>query len=180
MKLFVGLGNPWSKYALTRHNLGFLMIDELACEFGWTDFLFQKKYDADVATWMFWKHQIIVAKPQTFMNRSGKSVIALQQFYKIASKDVLIFHDDIDIDSGQIKLKYNGWHWGHNGIRDIYKHAWDTGYWRMKLWVWRPPHPDMDVSDYVLWKLWDDEIRYRQNLPKKLIDKIELYIKNTW
>lgn len=180
MKLIVALGNPWAEYATTRHNLGFLVIDKLAEVYGWTDFLEQKKFAWDVATGMVDKRQVIVLKPQTFMNKSGKSVQAVMQFYKIAPQDILVVHDDIDLEVGKIKLKYAGSHGGHNGIRDIVAQCGTEQFRRLKLGIGRPEDPRHDIVEYVLWKLGKDELLYRDQHLKDVQERIWEYMKNTW
>lgn len=180
MKLIVALGNPWAEYAMTRHNLGFLIIDKLADVYGWTDFLEQKKFSGDVATGMVGKRQVVVLKPQTFMNKSGKSVQAVVQFYKIAPQDILVVHDDIDLEVGKIKLKYAGSHGGHNGIRDIVTQCGTEGFWRLKLGIGRPEDMRHDIVEYVLWKLGKDELLYRDHHLKDVEERIGEYMKNTW
>ena len=96
------------------------------------------------------KRQVIVLKPQTFMNKSGKSVQAVMQFYKIAPQDILVVHDDIDLEVGKIKLKYAGSHGGHNGIRDIVAQCGTEQFRRLKLGIGRPEDPRHDIVEYVL------------------------------
>ncbi len=127
-----------------------MIIDKLAEVYGWTDFLEQKKFAGDVSTGMVDKRQVIVLKPQTFMNKSGKSVQAVMQFYKIAPQDILVVHDDIDLEVGKIKLKYAGSHGGHNGIRDIVAQCGTEEFWRLKLGIGRPEDPRHDIVEYVL------------------------------
>lgn len=180
MKLFVWLWNPWSKYETTRHNVGFLVLEMFCNQHGFTEFLYQQKFDAELATGTVGKYQIIAMKPQTYMNKSGKAVQEVMAFYKILPQDVLVFHDDIDLAFGAIKLKYNSGHGGHNGIRDTYEKLGTPNIWKLKLWVGRPPHPEYSVSDYVLWSFSGTELERRKKHEKEVLLRVEEYIRNTW
>lgn len=177
MKLIIWLGNPWSEYTSTRHNIGFLALDELVHQYDGTEFLYSKKFDAAVSTGVIGKRQVLYAKPQTFMNKSWLSVRALANFYKIEMEDILIIHDDIDHIFGKIKLKFRGAHGGHNGVRDIIDKLWGKKFRRLKLWVGRPSGK-MNVSDYVLGKMKDDEMKYWADHMPEIFDQVELWLKN--
>lgn len=179
MKLFVGLWNPWAQYMHTRHNAWFLLLEALCAQEWFTDFLYQKKFDAEMCTGTLGKRQILAAKPQTFMNRSGNSVREIMQFYKINAEDVLLFHDEIDIAFGAIKLKFNGSAAWHNGIKDIYGKTGSTWFRRLKLGVGRPDHPWFSVSDYVLGNFTATELKWRRDHEKDVFQRVEEYLKNT-
>ncbi len=127
-----------------------MLLDQLCEDLKYTDFLYQKKFQAETATGLFAKRQVIAAKPQTFMNKSGQSIQAIMQYYKISQEDILIIHDDIDLPMGKTKLKYAGSHGGHNGIRDTIRALGTQDFRRLKIGVGRPAHADHYVSDYVL------------------------------
>ncbi len=177
MKLIIWLWNPGSEYAATRHNIGFLVLDELVHHFDGTNFLFNKKFSAEVATGMIGKTQVLYVKPQTFMNKSWISVKALASFYDIDSEDILVIHDDIDHAFGAIKLKFRGSHGGHNGLRDIIEKIGGQKFRRVKLGVGRPAQKHL-VSDYVLGKMKDDEMKHRSDNTPKIIDQVEQWLKN--
>jgi peptidyl-tRNA hydrolase, PTH1 family len=177
MKLLVWLWNPWPEYAITRHNVWFLALDEIVHQYDGTDFLYNKKFKAELATGMIGKRQVLYAKPQTYMNKSWTSVQALANFYGIESEDILVIHDDIDHMFGKIKLKFRGSHGGHNGIRDIIDNIGGQKFRRLKLWVGRPSGT-MDVSAYVLGKMKDDEMKYRSDHMPDIFEQVEMWLKN--
>jgi len=177
MKLIIWLWNPWAQYTTTRHNVWFLTVDELVHQFDGTNFLYSKKFDAEVATGIIGNHQVLYAKPQTFMNKSWKTVRALSNFYDIDSEDILVIHDDIDHAFGIIKLKFRGSHGGHNGLRDIIEKIGWQKFRRLKLWVWRPPHKHQ-VTDYVLGKMKDDEMKRWSDHLHEITELVEQWLKN--
>ena len=177
MKLIIWLGNPGPQYTITRHNIWFLMIDELIRQYDGTDLLYQKKFNAELATGMMWKRQVLYVKPQTFMNKSGSSIQSLVNFYKLEKEDILVIHDDIDHAFGKIKLKYGGSHGGHNGIRDTIDHLGSQKFRRLKLGVGRPSGK-MDVSDYVLGKMKDDEMKHWADHLPDVFAQVEQWLKN--
>jgi PTH1 family peptidyl-tRNA hydrolase len=145
IKLFVGLGNPGPDYEQTRHNAGFWWIDALARELKVT-LVPEKSYYGLVARTQVQGRSIWLLEPQTFMNASGKSVAALARFFKIASEEVLVAHDELDIVPGQAKLKLGGSHAGHNGLRDIHAQLGTSDYWRLRLGVGHPGAKDQVVG----------------------------------
>lgn len=148
MHLIVGLGNPGMKYALTRHNIGFLALDALAKSLGAS--LQREEHKALTVKFKLDGHDVILAKPQTFMNLSGESVVGLMQFYKIEPANLLVVHDDIDQPFSYIKLQKNRGPGGHNGIKSITELLGHQDYARLKLGVGRPANPHIPVVDYVL------------------------------
>jgi len=155
--LIVGLGNPGEKYQMTRHNIGFLVIDHLAQiwnsknnwikEHGALTLKIQKENHA----------RIILAKPQTFMNLSGDSVQPLLAYYRVPLTQLLVIHDDLDIPFKTLKIVTNRGHGGQNGVRSIHERLGTTNYSRLKCGIGRPPHPDWSVSDWVLSNWGSDE-----------------------
>lgn len=147
MFLIVGLGNPGPRYQLTRHNVGFMVIDALA------DHLRipapTEQFKALVGKTRLDDHDLCLVKPQTYMNLSGESVQGLMAYYKIPLENLLVIHDDIDQSFGEIKFQKNRGHGGHNGVRNIHEKI-GSDYARLKLGVGRPTIPQMDVADYVL------------------------------
>lgn len=147
MLLLVGLGNPGAKYEATRHNAGFLVMDELADRAGITRW--DKRFKAQLAKGRLADEDVIFVKPQTYMNLSGESVGPALGFYKLPTASVVVVHDELDLPVGQIKLKRGGGHGGHNGLRSLKTHLPDDGFIRVRVGIGRPP-PQWDPADYVL------------------------------
>jgi PTH1 family peptidyl-tRNA hydrolase len=147
IKLIVGLGNHGVKYLKTRHNIGFMAIKKLVENFDLKTF--NKRYDAIYYEMNFSKDiKIILIMPQTYMNNSGVAVQKFCRFFKIPANDVIVIHDDIDLELGKIKVKIGGGNGGHNGLKSIDQHI-GANYLRIRLGVGKPQN-DMDVADYVL------------------------------
>ncbi len=146
MLLFVGLGNPGSDYARNRHNAGFIAVDRFAQRHGFSDW--KAKSSALIAKGRLAKQNVLLVKPQSFMNRSGLPVAEMAYFYKITAGDIFVFYDEIDLAVGKLRLKKGGGHGGHNGIRDLDRHL-GVNYWRVRIGVGRPPS-HINVKDWVL------------------------------
>jgi peptidyl-tRNA hydrolase, PTH1 family len=162
MWLFIGLGNLGKKYEATRHNIGFMALDLVAKELG---LKFQSQFKGEFAKGSWHGQDLLLLKPQTFMNLAGQSVQPCQAFYKISLNQILVFHDDLDQPYGQIRIHKNRGHGGHNGIRDISATLGTQDYARVKMGIGRPPHPDFAVADYVLQNFSPEEL---SELPKFL------------
>jgi len=171
MKLIVGLGNPGPTYSLTRHNIGFMIIDKLINDLNPNN-ISKKSFEGEL-----FKHKdILLLKPVTFMNLSGKSVQAVVNFYKIILDDILVIHDDIDIPFGAIKLKKGGGNGGHNGLKSIDSLI-TKEYDRLRLGVDKPEKKEM-VASYVLSKFEPKEqevlnkfINFGADIAKNWLDK---------
>lgn len=137
VRLIVGLGNPGPEYETTRHNAGFWVVDHIADDLKAT-FTLEKSFFAWVARARVGADTVILAKPITFMNRSGQAVGALARFYKIAPEEVLVIHDELDFMPGIAKLKFGGGHAGHNGLRDIQSALSSPGFWRLRIGIGHP------------------------------------------
>ena len=146
MLIWVGLGNPSKKHEKQRHNVGFMAVDEIASEYSFGSW--REKMNAHIAEGEISGQKIMLVKPQTFMNRSGISVSQISKFYKISENSIYVFYDDIDLKSGQIKVKIGGGHGGHNGLRDIDQHI-GKEYWRIRIGIGRP-HEKALVHNWVL------------------------------
>ena len=146
MQLWVGLGNPGGKYAGNRHNIGFMALDRIAAEHGAMPW--RTKFQADLAEVRFGSEKVWLLKPGTFMNLSGQSVGEAMRFYKLEPGDVTVFHDELDLAPGKVRLKQGGGHAGHNGLRSIHQHI-GPDYARVRLGIGHPGHKDR-VSGYVL------------------------------
>ena len=136
--LVVGLGNPGPDYAKTRHNLGFVVADILADRIG-SGFKVHKRSGAEVATGRIAGRSVVLAKPRVYMNESGRQVGPLAKFYSVAPADVIILHDELDIDFGQIRLKFGGGVAGHNGLRSVSSALGTNDFQRVRIGVGRPP-----------------------------------------
>jgi PTH1 family peptidyl-tRNA hydrolase len=147
MKLIVGLGNPGSKYRGTKHNIGFIALDEIAyqekVEFNKTQF------EADTAEFFLNGEKIILAKPQTFMNESGRSIRPLMDYYNLSEEDILVIYDDLDLPIGRIRLREKGSAGGHNGIKSLIAHLGTNEFNRIKVGIDRPKN-GKEVVSYVL------------------------------
>ena len=170
MKLFVGLGNPGSKYEKTRHNIGFRVIDKLVEDFGARN-ISKTSFHGE----LYRAGNLLFLKPMTYMNLSGKSVQAVKQFFKIETEDIIVIHDDIDLPFGAVRFKRGGSHGGHNGLRSLDEMI-DKAYIRVRIGVGKPQYKSQ-VADYVLSDFSKEEafnlerlIEYVANACKKLIE----------
>jgi PTH1 family peptidyl-tRNA hydrolase len=149
MKLVVGLGNPGKKYDGTRHNVGFAVVDRLAQSPGVGGF--QERFDADLAEWREGAEKILLMKPLTFMNLSGRAVREAIDFYQIEAANLLVVCDDMALALGKLRFRARGTHGGHNGLRDIQQHLGTTEYARLRIGV-DVPAENRDAVDHVLGK----------------------------
>lgn len=146
--LVVGLGNPGPRYETTRHNVGFLVADILADRIG-SGFKVHKKSGAEVATGRLGGRSVVLAKPRTYMNESGRQVGPLASFYSVAPADVVAIHDELDIDFGRIRLKLGGGEGGHNGLRSVASALGTKDFQRVRVGIGRPPGRK-DPATFVL------------------------------
>lgn len=146
MQLFVGLGNPGSKYARNRHNIGFMAMDEIAASHGFAPF--KGKFQGELSEGKLGSEKVLLLKPTTFMNLSGQSVGEAMRFYKLTADDVTVFHDELDLAPGKLRCKTGGGHAGHNGLRSIHQHI-GQDYHRVRMGIGHPGHKDK-VASYVL------------------------------
>ena len=157
MKLFVGLGNPGSKYEKTRHNIGFGVIDKLVNDFGARN-ISKTSFHGE----LYRAGNLLFLKPMTYMNLSGKSVQAVKQFFKIETEDIIVIHDDIDLPFGAVRFKRGGGHGGHNGLKSLDAMI-GKAYIRVRIGVGKPEHKSQ-VADYVLHDFSQDEASYLERL----------------
>jgi PTH1 family peptidyl-tRNA hydrolase len=144
--LIVGLGNPGSQYARTRHNVGFWLLDQLAAS--GADLRVESKFQAEVGTLKFGGRRVALLKPTTYMNLSGQAVGAYARYYKIQPAAILVVHDELDLAPGTVRLKRGGGHGGHNGLRDITAQI-GAEFLRLRLGIGHPGSADK-VVEYVL------------------------------
>jgi PTH1 family peptidyl-tRNA hydrolase len=175
IKIVVGLGNPGAEYARTRHNAGFWLVDELARRHGGT-FRHEGKHQAELARVRINGDEIWLAKPMTYMNRSGGPVSSVLGFYKIAPAQMLVAHDEIDLPSGTIRLKEAGGHGGHNGLRDLIA-AQGDGFWRLRIGVGHPGVKN-EVVDFVLTHAGKEEQRVIDETIAAGADAIEVMLRD--
>ncbi|HMT01488.1 MAG TPA: aminoacyl-tRNA hydrolase [Candidatus Absconditabacterales bacterium] len=176
MKLIVGLGNPGKQYEKTRHNAGFLLVDQWVDQQNFKLFSGSKTYKAERTEGVFRDQKVIVLKPQTYMNLSGESVSVVAHFFKIAPADILVIHDEIDFDFARNELKFGGSHAGHNGLKSIIAHLGTKDFWRLRIGVGRPENAHYSVADYVLSAFHSDELQTFQAEQQRLFGFIEKFI----
>jgi PTH1 family peptidyl-tRNA hydrolase len=153
LKLVVGLGNPGPEYARTRHNVGFLVADRLASALGAA---FQaRKFSAELAEARAGREKVCIMKPQTYMNHSGQAVGEALRFWKLGLEDLVVVHDDLELEPFRIQLKVGGGDGGNNGVKSVNAHV-GKSYARVRLGIGRPP-PAMDPADYVLGRFSKEE-----------------------
>src|SRR6201996_8043635 len=143
--LVVGLGNPGPNYAQTRHNLGFMVADRLAARLG-SAFKAHKRSGAEIVTGRLGGRSVVLAKPRCFMNESGRQLGPLAKFYSVPAADVVVIHDDLDIDFGLIRLKIGGGEGGHNGLRSIASALGTKDFQRGRIGIGRPPRPQAPAA----------------------------------
>jgi PTH1 family peptidyl-tRNA hydrolase len=147
MKIVIGLGNPGRKYERTRHNAGFMAVDELARRLRFD--LSAEKYHAFIGKGRIDSEEALLVKPQTFMNESGRSVGAALRYTTAVIADLIVVHDELDLPLGTVRVKTGGGHGGHNGLRSIIDHLGSPEFIRVRVGVGRPA-PGFDPADYVL------------------------------
>ncbi len=169
MHLLIGLGNIGREYELTRHNFGFLLLDQIVEDYGLV--AQSKKFKSEVFLGTIDDKKVIALKPQTFMNLSGAAVLAAASFYKIAPKNIVVFHDDLDLAPAKIKVKIGGGNAGHNGLKSI-DEAIGKDYMRLRLGIGRPQNAEFETADYVLGKFNRDEMELVKKTNEKISDLI--------
>lgn len=161
MKMIVGLGNPGRKYQKTRHNIGFMMVDIFLPEAKW-----QKKFNALFFEKNIGKDKVIFVKPQTYMNESGETVKLFADYFKINEQDILVIHDDLDLEIGKYKIKKDSSSGGHNGIKSIIDYMKSDNFCRLKIGI--SNDKSIETKNYVLAKFSKEE--------KELIDNnVQVY-----
>jgi len=177
--LIVGLGNPGVEYEMTRHNVGFQVVDELQKVWRCGEFI--RKWNADYSTGSFVEKKIHLIKPTTFMNRSGQAVAAFYQFYKLKPEMVVVVHDDLDMVPGRVKLVKGGGAGGHNGIKSIVQSLGAKDFYRLKYGIGRPGqgdvHPDFPVEKYVLGKYSKAELSFLEDRLPLLVEGLEAFLR---
>jgi PTH1 family peptidyl-tRNA hydrolase len=148
MYVFAGLGNPGARYAKNRHNIGYLVADEIARRYGFEGFRSRNRLSADIAEGRVGDARVVLLKPTTFMNESGRALGAVMRYFKIEPAELFVFYDELDLAPGKLRLKFGGGSAGHNGIKSLRAHI-GTDYWRVRMGIGHPGDKDQ-VSGYVL------------------------------
>ena len=173
MKLIVGLGNVGSEYVGTRHNIGFEISELLAERAGVT--LSEKRFKGRLGRGRLGGESVVIIQPATYMNLSGESVGPAAGYYEIPTEDVIVIHDDLDLDLGRIKLKRGGGHGGHNGLRSLITHLPDAEFIRVRVGIGRPP-PEWDSADYVLSRFTDEQRQDADAVVRRAADAVEAIV----
>ncbi len=172
IKLIVGLGNPGPKYLWTRHNAGFIVLDRFSGQAGIG--VTRKSFSGLYGEGNYRGHRLLLLKPQTFMNLSGRAVAEALRFHKLTPADLVVIHDDLDIPFGSLKVKEGGGHGGHNGLRSLAQELGDNGYLRIRIGIGRPAHGD--VTGYVLQNFAPQEMQGLPHLVDGAVDALEMLL----
>jgi len=177
MKIIVGLGNPGKKYEKNRHNVGFLIMDSInkIMPLPFSDFSFNKKFNADISERILDDKKFIFVKPQTFMNASGESVQKILNFYKLTPEDLIVIHDDLDIEIGNYKIQENVRSVGHNGVESIINHLGTQNFTRVRVGVEKQggrKERNIPGEDFVLQDLAPEELETIHLLSSEIAAKI--------
>lgn len=174
MLLFVGLGNPGSRYAGNRHNVGFMAIDAIAHRFKAATWW--KRFQSESTECVIGTEKALLLKPETFMNNSGQAVQEAAQFYKIDLGDIIVFHDELDLAPGKVRVKFDGGNAGHNGLRSITQHC-GNAYRRVRIGIGHPGHKDA-VHPWVLNDFSKEEREWVSDLCEAMADHADLLAKH--
>lgn len=172
MKFIVGLGNPEGRYEKTRHNVGFMVVDALASYYQLS--IDKKQGSSLIGQGFIEGKKVLLAKPQTYMNRSGEAVLELINYYRDAVQDLIVIHDDLDLDFGRLRFKRGGGSGGHNGLKSITQMLNSPEYSRLKIGIGRPPAP-MKTENYVLGSFLEKERKILPELLKISLDGLKVW-----
>ncbi|TVR06691.1 MAG: aminoacyl-tRNA hydrolase [Salinarimonadaceae bacterium] len=173
MRLLVGLGNPGPKYAANRHNVGFMVIEEIARVAGASPW--RRKFQGEIAEGVIGGERVLLLKPLTYMNESGRSVAEAQRFYKVELDDFVVFHDELDLPPGKLRLKKGGGNAGHNGLRSITAHC-GNDYRRVRVGIGHPGDK-AQVHSYVLNDFAKSEAPWVEDLARACAEHAGLLVK---
>ncbi len=175
MKIIVGLGNPGIKFKKNRHNTGFMAIDKMAKEMGIN--IKTRKFDSVIGRGLIGGKEVILAKPQTFVNLSGNAVLKLVNFYKMDTEDLLVIYDDADIKFGKIRVKKNGKSGGHNGVESIIDALGNENFPRIRIGIGRSVHYE-DLKKYVLGNFDKLEMNKLDEILSSVLEAITIIIRD--
>ena len=181
MLIIIGLGNPGEKYTGTRHNVGFEFLDKLKTEWNFPDFQLEKKFNAEISKGKVEKQDVLLIKPQTFMNLSGQAVLNILHFYKILPENILILHDDLDLPLGTFRLAEDSRSAGHNGVQNIIDQLDTQKFRRLRIGIDVKSDPSTDLSaealakaeSFVLQKFSAEEKEKIEKLFPEVLEKIK-------
>lgn len=174
MKIVVGLGNPGQEYSATRHNIGFMVIDKLAER--WAVTSWRDRYNAEVAEYRG-EETVLLVKPQTFMNLSGRAVVPLAAFYKVAYEDIIVIYDDLDLPAGRLRLRLKGGSGGHRGIESLLYESGKDDFSRVRIGIGRPPE-GWETANYVLGRFTVEEMPLISQALGQAADAVDCIIKD--
>jgi len=173
MKIIFGLGNPEEKYDGTRHNIGFEFLDKIREAFDFPDFSLENKFKAEISK----DKEIILAKPQTFMNLSGETVKAILDFYKLTPADIIVIHDDLDIKVGEYKMATDSRSAGHNGVQNIIDNLGTQEFKRIRIGIGEEKDGilacRLDAHNFVLGKFSEEERKKIESIEKNILEEIK-------
>lgn len=179
MIIIIGLGNPGEKYAHTRHNAGFLMLDEIRKTWGFPEFEFNKKFNAEISEGTYkiqdTKYKLLLVKPQTFMNKSCEAVQKILSFYKLTPNDIVIIHDDLDLEIGKYKISEKSSAAGHNGVQDIIDKLGTQNFKRIRIGVETSGgriNRQIPGEDFVLQDFTEEEYEKIMDLSQKISEEL--------
>ena len=173
MRLIVGLGNPGSDYAKNRHNIGFMAVDEIVRRHSFAPF--RSKFQGEVSEGQIAGQKVLILKPMTYMNESGRAVHSAMAFYKLPLEDIIVLHDELDLAAGKIRMKTGGGHAGHNGIRSIQSHI-GAGFHRVRLGVGHPGDKEKVVG-HVLKDFSKADQQWLDKMIEAIGDHADLLVK---
>lgn len=173
--ILVGLGNPGKEYEKTRHNIGFMALDFVAEKLGIE--INSQKFKSLYALGTFEGKKVILLKPQTFMNLSGQAVLPFMSFYKVLLQNVILIYDDISLPVGKMRIRKQGSHGGHNGVKNIITLSGSQNFPRIKIGVGNKPNENWDLADWVLSKFSSEELNLINDTMPKVYDALSLIVK---
>lgn len=169
MKTIIGLGNPGEKYKNTRHSVGFMLIDKLQGSLNLPNFKEEKKFKAKVSR----NKDIILIKPQTFMNNSGESVSAYVNYFKINPKDLIVIHDDIDLLLGTAKISFGEGPAGHNGVSSVINALGSRNFWRVRIGILSKPKEKIETDEFVLGNFSKEELKKIKKITEEVLEALK-------
>ena len=173
MRLFVGLGNPGTKYALNRHNIGFMAVDEIARRHGFAPW--RRRFQGMTSEGTLDQEKVVLLRPETFMNDSGRAVQEAANFFKLGADEIVVFQDELELPPAKVRVKIGGGIAGHNGLRSISEHI-GNDYRRVRIGIGHPGHKDL-VEHYVLSDFAKSERASVEALTGILADNVDLLVR---